>query len=416
MFSGWFKNNPIPSKNHTSVKGDNFVVSVDSKNVFSFRKANQAPDKPAKFVKKIENWMHNNYFTEALSKDKVIYNASNLIVGPTNAGKTVFISWLINNLLHLHVDKKFFIIIYSCTTAAVSKLRDVMTVLRQPNLIDFDKQVVVIHDLSDVLEMFLFLEDYYNSIDNLIEKTIDKEEEKTSSNGSRCGPFVANSTLQQDLCRDFLKNLQQEFKTSNDDAHRARLQFKIKLIEKISDFTDYIFYFDDCNDLFVKPSTDNNEKKIMNQLVSKIQTTNRHFFITSIYSLQNVKSVRYEGFSNNLANMFVVGGLAENFKSLIERYNVLKMVFANESNMTAFYSSFDQIFEKPKYTIQWFSKNTPDILYWGIIPKKYVEALDAKDERRRTLKRKVNAAVGTLFKDSSGTARGTTPSPAPKKK
>lgn len=418
MFS-WFNSTAASTTSTTSAaakqKGDNFVVSVGSKNIFSFRKANQL-DKPAKFVKHIENWMHNNYFAKALHKDKVIYNASNLIVGPTNAGKTVFISWLINNLLHVHPDKNFFIVIYSRTNEAVAKLRDVMTVLQQPNLINFERQVMCTSDLHALTEMFMTLEEYYSSIGDLIEKNIDRDEKEAAAsaapatynnNNDDSGPFVtslsknsaaaaASKTTQQQLCKNFLEQLRYEFKISGgDEERRHQIQSKIKLIEKLSVFTDYIFYFDDCNDLFSKPPP------IAAKLFSKIQTTNRHFFLTPIYSLQNVKKVPLTEFSSNLANMFVVGRLTENFKSLIEKYNVLKMVFTNDSNITAFYSSFDQIFNLPQYTIQWFSKNTPETIYWGIIPKQYVDSLDEKDERRRALKRKVNATVGTLFKDNN---------------
>lgn len=338
-----------------------------SGNIYKFYK--NAQDAAPKWQAEIRNWMTDNFLEKELGKDNVFYKASNLICGPSMAGKTMFTSWFLLNLLRAHPDKRFLIFIYGGTREAVDKLYDMQNILfGQHPLVDFEhastqnKRHLVVHttELDKIKTAHTNIEQYYETISSL---SLDTAVGNPDTLGQR-----VFSALQQDPGTD------------------------IELMKTIVQFTDYIFYFDDCIDKFKTSKTTG--KDPTQDLIIKLQTRNRHAFITTIYSFQTIK-IREELFCSNLTNMFVIGQIPAADKIVLEKYGpLLQSRFQTVSNLLMYISAMSKIFSQPKYTAQLFSQRyKSDTIYWGILPKKYIDQLKEGENKRITIKRSANTAV-----------------------
>ncbi|TXH07710.1 MAG: hypothetical protein E6Q06_01925 [Candidatus Moraniibacteriota bacterium] len=351
-------------------------------NVFKFFPNRKAATE--KWQSVIRNWTEDDFLVKQMRRDDVFYKASNMICGPTNAGKSMFISWFLLNLMHVHRDKRFLIFIFSETSQALTKLEDIQSILLkdEPPLVvsDYDRAcserknlTVWTNKIEQIKQAFNTIEAYYKALQELTES----------------GDVPATNLPQL-----VFSKLQQE----NRD-------FDLGLVEKLASFTDYIFYFDDCLETVLNPKA-NGAK----ELLSKLQTTNRHFFITTVYSLQNIK-IKSEVFCGNLTNMFVIGPFNEIDTTVFEKYNaLLKARFGQQSNMALYNAGLAQIFKKPAYTAQLFSKRFPDAIYWGILPLEYIKKMEAKEARRIGLKRSANECVNEHMKNKRPALRPSVPS------
>lgn len=336
------------------------------RNVYKFYK--NAQDTTPKWQAEIHNWMTDNFLEKELMKNNVFYKASNLICGPSMAGKTMFTSWFLLNLLRAHPDKRFLIFIYGGTREAVDKLFDMQNILfGKHHIVDFEHSKnstrhLAVHttELDKIKTAHKNIEQYYETISSLSLDT-------TLGNPDTLGQRVF-SELQKDPETD------------------------IDLMKTIVKFTDYIFYFDDCIDKF--KASKNTGKDPTQDLIIKLQTRNRHAFITTIYSFQTIK-IREELFCSNLTNMFVIGQLPTADKAVLEKYGpLLHARFQQVSNLLMYISAMPNIFAQPKYTAQLFSQRYPsNTIYWGILPKKYIELLQEGENKRNTIKRCANTAV-----------------------
>lgn len=346
------KNNDAPSDVPTVIRDGN---------LYKFYTMTQKDRTTPKWTANIKPWTDDNFLAKCLRGN--IYNSSNLIAGPTGAGKTVFISWLILNLIYAHRDKKFVIFIYTSSTEAETKLHDMQKILKDTTSIHIKR----IDSLKKLYILFDSLRIYYALINDYITKGIAKQ-------GTSEKEYIT-SKLGTDIPDD--------------------------LLSTFSTFSDYIFYFDDCNDKF--QNMDANTKS----LISALQTTNRHFFSTIIYSLQNI-NVRLSPFCSNLKNLFIVGSLSEKFANSISKYPILSKIFGgSETNMKYFYHSLSQIFAQPDYTIQLFTSNAENCIRWGIMPSEYVSKMKIFESERVKAKRKCNQNMAL---DSSSGGGATEPS------
>lgn len=333
-----------------------------SPHLYKFYKHRQ--DAEAKLSVDIRNWATDDFLARELGKDNVFYKASNVICGPTCAGKTMFTSWFLLNLLNAHKEKRFLIFIFAKTGEAYNKLSDMQDILMpKEKRVDFNKQhvkgrslAIWTSELEQILNAYKTIELYY---DTIMELTGPGQDQDSSTLGRRV-----------------LEKLQQHD------------QSNFELIKLLVEYTDYIFYFDDCLDTVLNPKSD-----AVKSFLAKLQTTNRHFFITTIYSLQNIK-VRDPVFCSNLTNMFVIGALSETDQGTFDKYStLLKSRFQGPSGLTLYNAGLRRIFGEPQYTAQLFSQRFPGIVYWGILPKSYINKLQQCDAQRTGLKRRANTAV-----------------------
>ena len=352
---------PFDSKNKTSKTGNEAQtchVMRSSDNLYKIYKNRR--DQTEKLALDIRGWGENDFLANELKKDTVFYKASNLVCGPTNAGKTAFTSWFILNLLNAHPDKRFLIFIYGTTTQAVNKLLDMQDIFgkkfisrnEEPGL----SNVRLATNIEEIKETFDTIETYYKTIEELTANT-------ANIDPMSLGPRVMS-------------------KIKESCSERA-----VEITKKLVNYTDYIFYFDDCISDFLKQGSSGPLKA----LLTSLQTTNRHWFVTAIYSLQNMR-VKSEVFCNNLTNMFLIGTFGET--DILDKYTeLLKRRFSQPANLTLYNNAIKQIFGSSKYTIQLFSKNFPDTIYWGVLPKEYIDQLKIKDDTRIGLKRNGNDAI-----------------------
>ena len=230
---------------------------------------------------------------------KNLLNSSIAVFGGSKSGKTVFTSYLIYCLMYLFKSDNIGLVIVARTLNSYEKLKNMSDLLsaKMGFSIDFTN-VLCVNDPS-------LLEQLYYAI---YEKKV------------------------KDILKKGADGLDPNFK----DPKVAELPDSCK--ETLAQFKYFIFYFDDCTDIYCDPT--------FKSFFNKFPTTHRHANVTVVF---NTHSFQHMNVRQNINN-FAIAGLASDrvIKLIYESIHLVGVVFQKPSRLTKLLFNKEKFFKNDK--------------------------------------------------------------------
>ena len=231
---------------------------------------------------------------------KDLLNSSIAVFGGSKSGKTVFTSFLLYSFFYAFRHKKIGLVIIARTLNGYEKLKNISEILKKKTgySIDFTN-VLCVNDAKHLEQLYF--------------------------------------AIYEKAAKD--KGLAEIDPSLKDNG--GVLPDKVRTL--LSQFTNFVFYFDDCSDMYSNPAY----KSFFNTM----PTMHRHAMITVVYNTHTFQHMN-QNIRQNINNIAIAGICAERVVKLIfESIHLVGAVFQRSSRLTKLIFNKERFFNNSRTII-----------------------------------------------------------------